>query len=49
MITFKYDESGNLLTYKNGKKIGKIITMGDDLKSESQMENQTEGKVQNNA
>lgn len=49
MITFKYDENGNLLTYKDGEKIGKIITIGDDIKDNSNTENQKESEDQNNA
>ena len=32
MITFKYDKNGNLIAYNNGKNIGKIETMGDNVK-----------------
>lgn len=32
MIKFKYDKNGNLIAYKNGKTIGKIETMGDNVK-----------------
>lgn len=31
MIEFKRDENGILIAYKNGKKVGKVITMGDKI------------------
>lgn len=33
MIKFKYDENGNLVTYKDGKRVGEIVTMGDEVKN----------------
>ena len=39
MITFEYDKDGNLLTYKDGKLVGSIITMGDLIKKESPQKN----------
>ena len=30
MITFKYDDKGNLIAYKDGKRVGEVITMGDN-------------------
>ena len=32
MIKFKYDENGNLVAYKDGKMVGEIVTMGDEVK-----------------
>ena len=35
MIEFKYNkETGILEVWKNGKKIGEIITMGDEINGE---------------
>lgn len=35
MIKFKYDENGNLVAYKDGKRVGEIVTMGDEVKDAS--------------
>lgn len=34
-IEFKRDEDGNLVAYKNGKKIGKVSTTGDNVNSKA--------------
>lgn len=39
MIKFKYDENGNLVAYKDGKKVGEIVTMGDEINSNEYEEN----------
>ena len=31
MITFKRDENGVLVAYRDGKPVGPIVTMGDDV------------------
>jgi len=31
-IKFEYDETGKLIVLKNGKKVGEIETIGDDVK-----------------
>jgi len=43
MIEFKYDENGVLMSYENGKLIGPILSMGDDLLDKGE-ENEKEGK-----
>jgi hypothetical protein len=43
MIEFKYDENGVLMSYENGKLIGPILTMGDDLLDKGE-ENKKEDK-----
>lgn len=40
MIKFEYDKNGNLVAYKDGKKVGKIITMGDEVKDASDIHEQ---------
>jgi hypothetical protein len=37
MITFKYDDNGNLIAYKNDKKVGPVITMGDNVKKDKEV------------
>lgn len=32
MITFEYDDNGVLHAYKDGKEIGVVETMGDEIK-----------------
>ena len=36
MIEFRYDENGILIAYKDGKRVGPIYTMGDDVTSEKE-------------
>ena len=31
MIKFEYDDDGNLIAYKDGKMVGQIDSMGDDI------------------
>lgn len=40
---FKYDENGNLIAYRDGKRIGEIETMGNNIKVEKK-DKQEEGK-----
>lgn len=32
MVKFEYDDDGNLIAYKDGKKVGSVVTMGDQVK-----------------
>lgn len=43
---FKYDENGNLIAYRDGKRIGEIETIGDYAKENNKkdIEKQEEGK-----
>lgn len=37
MVDFKRDpKTGDLLIYKDGKKAGKMMTMGDEIKAETE-------------
>ena len=29
MIKLEYDDKGNLIAYKDGEPVGKVVTMGD--------------------
>lgn len=43
MIEFKYDENGVLMSYENGKLIGPILSMENDLLDKGE-ENKKEDK-----
>lgn len=36
MIKFEYDKNGKLVAYKDGKKVGVVETMGDEIKKDSE-------------
>lgn len=37
MITFRYNDDGILVAYKDGKKVGPVITMGDNVKKDEEV------------
>ena len=43
MIKFEYDDEGNLIVYKNGKRIGKINTVGNDIAEEGKKDGRSSG------
>lgn len=43
MIEFKYDENGNLVVYKDGKMVGEIVAMGDEVKDASDIHKSQKG------
>lgn len=38
MIEFKRDENGILFAYKDGKRLGQVMTMGDEINKEDKSE-----------
>lgn len=43
MIKFEYDENGKLVAIKDGKKIGTIETMGDNVEKEEKERKRNQG------
>ena len=44
-VKFNYNEKGELVAYKDGKPIGKVITMGDDVKKEKEEQKKEDKKI----